>query len=109
MAEKVWCVFQRLPGEGCSTLSAVCATRGVAEEVVRLSEEDEREQGRPASAWTIGAWGVLAGDVGPIGDIQHLSDVLDPMRAGSIPPEEETGDARDPGPEATLPSDAERG
>ena len=92
MTRKVWCVFQRLPGESCPALSAVCASREVAEEVVRLSEADDRGQGRPESAWSIGAWGVLDGDVGEIANVQQISDVLDPMRTGTLPPEE-TGDA----------------
>lgn len=94
MAQRVWCVFQKLPGESCPSLAAVCASRGVAEEVARMSEDDDREQGRPASEWTISAWGVLDGDVGAVREAQRISDALDPMRAGALPPEE-TGDAPD--------------
>ncbi|HEX7239823.1 MAG TPA: hypothetical protein VF263_06130 [Longimicrobiaceae bacterium] len=88
MSRKVWCVFQRLPGESCPALSAVCATRAAADELVRISAGDEEEQGRPRSAWTVSAWGVLDGDVAGIADAQQLSDVLDPMRAGAIPLDE---------------------
>lgn len=88
MAQKVWCVFQRLPGEGCPALAAVCASREVAEEVARMSEDDDREQGRPASAWSISAWGVLDGEVAEMRGLQQISDALDPMRAGVLPPEE---------------------
>ena len=31
MSQKVWCVFQKLPGESCPALSAVCVSREVAE------------------------------------------------------------------------------
>ncbi|HEX2092557.1 MAG TPA: hypothetical protein VHG28_09160 [Longimicrobiaceae bacterium] len=90
MAQRVWCVFQRLPGESCPGLAAVCASREAAETLVRISEKDEAEQGRPLSAWTIRSWGVLDGEVGKIDDIQHISDVLDPMREGVLPVEEES-------------------
>jgi len=89
MGRTVWCVFQKLPGESCPGLAAVCGSREVADELVEVSERDEREQGRPASTWTVSAWSVLDGDVGKIDDIQHISDVMDPMRMGAIPEEEE--------------------
>lgn len=88
MAQKVWCVFQKLPGESCPALSAVCASREVAEEVARMSEEDDRQQERPASTWTIAAWGVLEGDVAEMRGVQQISDSLDNMRAGAIPADE---------------------
>ena len=94
MGRTVWCVFQRLPGESCPGLAAVCGSHEVAEELVEVSERDEREQGRPLSTWSISAWSVLDGDVAKIGDIQHISDVMDPMRAGVLP--EEEGEPRDP-------------
>lgn len=88
MAQKVWCVFQRLPGESCPALSAVCASREVAEEVARMSEDDDREQERPPSAWTISAWGVLEGGVEEMRGAQRISDALDNLRAGAISREE---------------------
>lgn len=88
MSQKVWCVFQKLPGESCPGLSAVCASREVAEEVARMSEEDDRQQERPPSAWTIAAWGVLDGDVEEMRGVQQISDSLDNMRAGAIPADE---------------------
>lgn len=99
MARKVWCVFQKLPGDGCPVLSSVCASREVAEEMARISEEDERGQGRTPSRWTIRAWGVLEGGVGEIEDVQHISDVLDPMRAGVLPVEETDEGEADPPPD----------
>ena len=93
MAQKVWCVFQKLPGESCPALSAVCASREVAEEVARMSEEEDRRQERPPSTWTVSAWGVLDGDVAEMRGVQQISDSLDNLRAGAIPPEEEAEDA----------------
>lgn len=84
MSQKVWCVFQKLPGESCPSLSAVCASR----EVARMSEEDDREQERPPSTWSIAAWGVLDGDVAEMRGVQQISDSLDNMRAGAIPADE---------------------
>jgi hypothetical protein len=88
MAQKVWCVFQKLPGENCPALSAVCASRELAEEVARMSEDDDREQERPPSAWTISAWGVLEGGVAEMRDVQQISDSMDNLRAGAIPRDE---------------------
>lgn len=85
MSRTVWCVFQKLPGESCPALSAVCASREAAAQVARMSEEDERRMGQEVSAWTVGEWGVLEGDVDELEEIQQISDVLDPMRAGAIP------------------------
>jgi hypothetical protein len=87
----VWCVFQRLPNERCPNLSAICRTRAVADELVRMSEEDERQQGRPASAWTVEQWSVLDREVPEIESIQQISDVMDPMRAGVLPDDGEEG------------------
>jgi hypothetical protein len=88
MSQKVWCVFQRLPGESCPALSAVCASREVAGEVARMSAEDDRRQERAPSAWTIAAWGVLDGDVAELQGVQQISGSLDNMRAGAIPADE---------------------
>lgn len=81
----VWCVFQRLPHERCPNLSAICRTSAVAEQLVRMSEEEERQQGKPASAWTVEQWSVLDREMGKIESIQQISDVMDPMRAGVLP------------------------
>ncbi|HET6764706.1 MAG TPA: hypothetical protein VFH27_13570 [Longimicrobiaceae bacterium] len=83
--QSVCCVFQRLPGERCPSLAAICATRAVADDLVRMSEEDERQQGKPASVWTVETWSVLDGEVAKIGDIQQISDAMDPMRDGVLP------------------------
>ncbi len=85
MADKVWCVFQKLPGESCPSLSAICGSPEVAEGVARISEAEERDQGVPVSEWTVRRWDVLDSGYGEIEDIQHISDVLDPMRAGTVP------------------------
>jgi hypothetical protein len=93
MARTVWCVFQRLPTESCPLLSAVCASREVADALVRVSEKEEQEQGRPPSAWTISRWDVLEGGVEEIEEIQQISGVLDPMRDGvSVPSGEDAGE-----------------
>lgn len=102
MAQKVWCVFQKLPGESCPALSAVCASREVADEVARMSEEDDRQQERPPSAWTVSAWGVLEGDVAEMRGVQQISDSLDNLRAGAIPADE----AEDAPADATAGADA---
>jgi hypothetical protein len=88
--QSVCCVFQRLPGERCPSLAAICATRAVADDLVRMSEDEERQQGKPASVWTVETWSVLDGEVAKIGDIQQISDVMDPMRDGVLP--ESAGD-----------------
>lgn len=90
MSHRVWCVFQRLPGESCPALSSICASREVAEAVAEMGERDEREQGTEPSAWTISSWDVLEGDPRELEDIRQISDVLDPMRAGAVPPEEDS-------------------
>lgn len=84
MAETVWCVFQRLGGEGCPTLAAVCASRAAAERIVALGGE--------GGDWTIGAWSVVreeGGEMEEIEEIGMMSDALDPWRAGAQPPEGE--------------------
>ena len=88
MAQKVWCVYKKLPGESCPALSAVCASREVAEEVARMSEEDDREQERPPTTWTVSVWGVLDGGVAEMRGVQQISDSLDNLRAGAIPPDD---------------------
>lgn len=93
MAQKVWCVFQRLPGESCPALSSICASREVAEAVAEMSEKDEREQGIPASEWSVRSWDVLDGSYGEMESILQISDVLDPMRAGSVPVDEDPEEA----------------
>jgi hypothetical protein len=88
--QSVCCVFQRLPGEKCPSLAAICSTDSVAQELVRMSEEEERQQGKPASVWTVESWSVLDGEIGKIGGIQQISDVMDPMREGVLPDETES-------------------
>ena len=102
--QTVCCVFQRLPGERCPSLAAICATRQVADELARMSEEDERQQGKPASVWTVETWSVLDGGIDAIGDIQQISDVMGPMRTGVLPDADGSdaydgeGDPPDPAP-----------
>jgi hypothetical protein len=57
----------------------------VAKDLVRISEEEERQQGRPPSVWTVECWSVLDTEVGQINSIQQISDVMDPMRDGVLP------------------------
>lgn len=87
MDRTVWCVFQKLPDERCPSLAAVCGSREVAQQVVQLSEEQERMQGVAVpSEWTLGEWSVLQGEVGEIQDIQQMSHILDPQREGVLEP-----------------------
>jgi hypothetical protein len=68
--------------------------RGVpGRHLVRVSEKEEQEQGRPASAWTVSRWDVLDGGMREIEQIQQISDVMDPMRDGvSVPADGESPD-----------------
>jgi hypothetical protein len=89
--QSVWCVFQRLPHERCPNLSALCRTSAVALALVRMSEDEERRQGKPPSAWTVEQWTVLGREVPKIESIQQISDVMDPMRAGVLPQDGDDG------------------
>ncbi len=94
MARTVWCVFQRLPTESCPALSAICDSPEVAAALVRVSEAEEKEQGRPVSAWTVSRWDVLEGGMKEIEQIQQISDVMDPMRDGvSVPADGDGGES----------------
>ncbi|MDB4948360.1 MAG: hypothetical protein JWM27_1009 [Gemmatimonadetes bacterium] len=103
----VWCVFQRLPGERCPSLAAICRTRAVADELVRGSEEDDRQQGKPASTWSVEQWSVLDGELKAIGDIRQISDVMDNMREGVLTESTENPDAGDPDESAAGAGSAE--
>ena len=98
MASMVWCVFQRLPQEKCPTLSAVCASAEVAEEVVELSRREKRDDGEPEGDWSISPWTVLEGHMQSVDSADRISHVLDPMRGAlafpAPPPEEPPADAR---------------
>jgi hypothetical protein len=96
MAERVWCVFQKLPGERCPTLSAICASASTAAELVALSQREEESSGARRSEWSVTAWTVLRDEVAQIEDIDHISHVLDPMRDGlADPPDREEAPASD--------------
>lgn len=85
MARTVWCVFQRLEGESCPTLAAVCGSRDVAE---RLVADGEGEAGE----WTISAWSVVETELPDIQEIDQMSDALDPWRAGTLSADAEVDD-----------------
>ena len=92
MGQTVWCVFQRLPGEPRPVLSAVCARQETAERVLALAEEDERVRGLAPSTWTCNAWSVLDDDLAEVAEIQRMSESLDALRAGTLPPDDGEGD-----------------
>jgi hypothetical protein len=80
MAKTVWCVFERLPHEKCPSLSAVCASAEVAEEMCEMARREKEADGEPGSEFTISAWTVLDRQVRKIGQADQISHVLDPMR-----------------------------
>jgi hypothetical protein len=98
MSKHVWCVFQKLPGDACPTLSSICVSRRVAEEVIRLSREEG--MGRPGddardAEWSVRPWAVVEEETGSVRDAGRISRVLDPRRAGLADPgDRETGPAR---------------
>jgi hypothetical protein len=89
MTGVVWCVFQRLPGEKCPSLAAVCRSRAVAEMVCESSRREASESGEPESDWSIAEWTVLDAKTERRAErAEQISHVLDPMRAGLVPDEE---------------------
>ena len=83
MTGVVWCVFQRLPGEKCPSLAAVCRSRAVAEMVCESSRREAGDSGEPESEWSIAEWTVLDARTERRAErADQISHVLDPMRAG---------------------------
>ena len=91
MAGAVWCVFQRLPGEACPRLAAVCASREAAESQLSLSNREQEQMGESAGEWTIERWSVLEADVRSIEDADQISHALSGVRdAIADPPVDDT-------------------
>lgn len=88
MREQVWCVFQKLAGERCPTLSAVCASRDVADTMAERGRLEQAAAGDEGCEWSVSAWSVLDGELGEIENIEQISHVLDPMRDGVARPPE---------------------
>jgi len=90
MADAVWCVFQRLPGEDCPRLAAVCATREAAENQVALSHREQEQMGESPGEWTIQRWSVLEEDVRSMEEADQISHALTGVRdAIAAPPADE--------------------
>jgi hypothetical protein len=89
--DTVWCVFQRLPGERCATLVAVCVSEAAAARVVEL-ERGEQTDDDAGTEWSVSAWSVLGEALDGVHDVTQISHVLDPMRVGLAVPPEEDGD-----------------
>jgi hypothetical protein len=88
----VWCVFQRLPGEACPRLAAVCASPEAAESQVALSHREQEEMGESQGEWTIERWSVLEADVKEVEAADRISHALTGVRdALAVPPDEEEG------------------
>lgn len=102
MTGTVWCVFQKLPGEKCPSLAAVCRTREVAEMVCGSSRREAEASGEPESEWSIAEWTVLDAETERRAErADQISHVLDPMRAGLAAPHEESdGDGAGDGDES---------
>ena len=80
MGDVVWCVFQRLPGEECPRLAAVCASREAAESQVALSHREQEEMGESAGEWTVERWSLLEADVRPMEAADQISHALTGVR-----------------------------
>ena len=94
MADIVWCVFQRLPGEDCPKLAAVCASAEAAESLVALSRREQAQMGEAPGEWSAERWSVLRGDMGGIEAADQISHALDPMReATAIPPDQSVSES----------------
>ena len=88
MTDIVWCVFQKLPGENCPKLAAVCASAEAAESLVALSRREQTQMGEAPGEWTAERWSVLREGMSGIEAADQISHVLDPMReATAIPPD----------------------
>lgn len=86
MSAAVWCVFQRLPGESCAALAAVCASREAADALVALSHREQEEMGEQPGEWTVQRWSVLGGDLKGIADADRISHLLAPLRDAEAEP-----------------------
>ena len=86
MATSVWCVFQKLPGESCPALAAVCASAEAADALVELSRREQEQMGEAPGEWMIQKWGVLTRDVHDIEDADQISHVMTPLREAIADP-----------------------
>jgi hypothetical protein len=82
MSDRVWCVFQKLPGERCATLTALCRSRELAERLVVLERAEALAAAEPSSEWVVTAWTILEDEGDELERIEEISHVLDPMRRG---------------------------
>lgn len=86
MAEAVWCVFQKLEGEDCGRLAAVCASPEAARALVELSRSEHEQTGDAPGEWSVQRWALLQADIGGMEAADQLSHLLDPMRhAAAVP------------------------
>jgi hypothetical protein len=81
MSRQIWCVFQKLPDEECPRLASLCATREIAQEIVRL-EGGSLEPRDGGAVWTIQPWSVVEGEIQSLADVEAISRHLDPLREG---------------------------
>jgi hypothetical protein len=89
MPETVWCVFQKLPGDSCPTLSAICGSERAAQAMVEMNQREQREMGEAEGEWTFSRWSVFDQEVGQLESADQISHVLGPMRGAiAIPPDE---------------------
>lgn len=105
MADAVWCVFQRLEGEECPRLAAVCASPEVAEALVGLSRREQEQMGDSPGEWSVQRWAVLMEEVGDVEAADRISHLLDPIRRATAVPPGEAEERRD----ASGDDDADRG
>ncbi len=90
MAETVWCVFQKLPGDHCPTLSAICGSERAAQAMVEMNQREQQEMSEAEGEWTFSRWSVLDHEVQSLESADQISHVLGPMRGAiAIPPEED--------------------
>jgi hypothetical protein len=86
MVDSVWCVFQRLPGEECPRLAAVCASREAAESQLALSHREQEEMGEAPGEWTVQRWSVLEADVRQVEAADQISHALTGVRDALVEP-----------------------
>lgn len=95
MTETVWCVFQKLPGDRCPSLSAICSSERAAQAMVEMNRREQQEMGEAEGEWSFSRWSVLDQEVQQLESADQISHVLGPMRGAiAIPPDEDVPEAR---------------